>query len=43
VKANGGVCTVKVMANYKFNDEETVAVDVTDDCTYSYTSNGTGT
>ena len=43
VKANGGVCTVKVMANYKFNDEEAVAVDVTDDCTYSYTSNGTGT
>lgn len=43
VKANGGVCTVKVMANYKFNDEETVTVDVTDDCTYSYTSNGTGT
>ena len=43
VKANGGVCTVKVMANYEFNDGETVAVDVTDDCTYSYTSNGTGT
>ena len=43
VRANGGVCTVKVMANYEFNDGETVAVDVTDDCTYSYTSNGTGT